>query len=280
MVLTGRSGFVQAGAIRLHYLEWPGPGSPLVLSPGTGLPAAVWEPFAREIPDHRRLAIDHRGHGDSDKPATGYDTVTLRDDLKRALEALGLVRPYGVGHSLGAVVMAAVEATYPGTFARLVLFDPALGPPGSQDFADRAREIAERTRKKRAVWPSRAALYQSYRHRDIFADWQEDAFAAYLAAGTELTPDGQVRLKCPPELEAQVFAAHPAHDHWADLARLDLPVLLVRGGATHVLSDELAARFRQQVRHAQEIVLPGAGHFLPMSHPVEAARIVCDFLAH
>jgi pimeloyl-ACP methyl ester carboxylesterase len=273
------SRFVAAGEVRLHYLEWEGAEPALVLAHGTGLCAATWRPFVGALGGRRVLSFDLRGHGDSEKPERGYGTVDLAADVARALARLGLDGPIGIGHSLGAVVLGAVEAAHPGMFRRLVLIDPATGPPASPQFNQRASEMGERTRRKRDGWPSREALLASYRTKETFQDWREDALRAYVDEGTYIDGTGQVRLKCPPAIEAQVFDSHGYHDRWSDLPRLHLPVLLLRGSATHVVGDDLARQILARLPDGRDIVVPGARHFLPMEEPERTAAIVRAFLA-
>jgi pimeloyl-ACP methyl ester carboxylesterase len=271
--------FVQAGDIRLHYLEWAGDDPAVVLLVGTGMPAATLVPFAAGLPPRRRLAFDLRGHGESDKPPQGYRTLDFVADLHAALGALGIERPDAVGHSLGGAVLAAFESAHPGAFRRLVLIDPSIGPPGEAGFGDRSLEIAERTRKKRDRWPSREALLESYRTKDIFRGWREDALRAYVWEGTYLGEDGQAHLKCPTAIEAQVFEDYRFHDRWADISRLHLPVLLLRGSKTYVIDDQLAREMLARLPDAREALMPGLSHFPPMEDPEGTAAIVGAFLS-
>jgi pimeloyl-ACP methyl ester carboxylesterase len=88
--------------IELAYREWPGEGAPIVLLHGLASNSGIWEQVAgRLAPRWRVIALDQRGHGQSDKPEDGYDFATLVGDLSHALRMLGVDRPLVVGHSWG-----------------------------------------------------------------------------------------------------------------------------------------------------------------------------------
>ena len=67
---------------------------------------------------------DFRGHGQSSRIATGLSTDMIVDDMIALLRALGLERPFIVGHSMGADIAGRLAATYPAR--AVVLVDPAL----------------------------------------------------------------------------------------------------------------------------------------------------------
>jgi len=70
--LPYKSDFVNVNGIRLHYLDWGGNGTALLLLPGMGNSAYIYGEFApRFVDNFRVIAITRRGHGDSDRPETG-----------------------------------------------------------------------------------------------------------------------------------------------------------------------------------------------------------------
>jgi len=92
-----------ADGITLNLLEWSSDGIPLLFLHGFGNEAHIWDDFAPVVaPHYRTLAMDHRGHGDSDWDAEGrYEHDAMVDDVETALDALGIERFVLVGHSLG-----------------------------------------------------------------------------------------------------------------------------------------------------------------------------------
>src|SRR5690349_13742617 len=73
-----REGFVRRDGVLLHYLDWGGSGPPLVLVPGRGENAHVFDDLApRLVPRYRVVALTRRGYGQSGRPVTGFDVNSL-----------------------------------------------------------------------------------------------------------------------------------------------------------------------------------------------------------
>ena len=91
----------------MHYLEWNPAGSKaLVLLHGVTANAWWWEDFARHLPaDYRLLALDQRGHGDSDW-ADDYSHERHCEDITGFIEQLGIDRTVMVGQSMGGLIPA------------------------------------------------------------------------------------------------------------------------------------------------------------------------------
>jgi pimeloyl-ACP methyl ester carboxylesterase len=95
---------VKVNGLTLHYTEWgPPDASPVVLLHGITGHARVWDHFAeRLMPGFRALALDQRGHGDSDAPHDAdYRIASMADDLAAFADTLRLERFHLVGHSMG-----------------------------------------------------------------------------------------------------------------------------------------------------------------------------------
>jgi pimeloyl-ACP methyl ester carboxylesterase len=113
--LTAQSGFVE-GSPRLHYLEWNRRGEPtwLLLHGGTAN-GWWWEALVRELEQGPRLiALDQRGHGDSEWAPPAYSPEDYAADLRRVTGALGLERPILIGHSQGGINAIAFASINPG----------------------------------------------------------------------------------------------------------------------------------------------------------------------
>jgi pimeloyl-ACP methyl ester carboxylesterase len=158
---------VPGDGIRLHARDWGGSGQAVVLLHGLASNARIWDGVAPRLTGAglRVVALDLRGHGDSDQPASGYDFGTLVRDLDAALAGLGLDRPLLAGHSWGANVALQFAADRPGALAGLALVDGALA--GVAAWAGATREEARRNMAPPrfavplADWLARAGRYDS-----------------------------------------------------------------------------------------------------------------------
>ena len=112
-----------SNGITLHYAaQGPATGPALVMLHGF---TDSWFSFSRVLPlmppDMRIVAPDMRGHGDSERPATGYRLGNLADDVVRLLDALQIPKAVLIGHCMGSFVARKVYELAPDRVSRLVL---------------------------------------------------------------------------------------------------------------------------------------------------------------
>lgn len=171
---------IVANGIRQHGIEWSqGPGGHLVLMlHGVGCNCWTWEPLGRRLAKRfgervRLVALDQRGCGDSDRPATGYSPEECAADIFAVADEFGGGPPTLIGHSRGGWLTAYIAGHHPTSLRQAVLVDPArmrwrsaqdvdgfyarvsngIGPFASWDEAIEAAQKAD----PEAVW-SRARL--------------------------------------------------------------------------------------------------------------------------
>jgi len=272
-------GFLEVNGLRLHYLRWPGEGPPVVLHHATGFLARIWEPIALRLASrYQVLAYDARGHGDSDKPPTGYEWTWLVEDLRGFLQSLGLEGVAVVGHSSGGAAALACAALYPPLIACVVALEPVITPPNVQEDGQ-SNPLAEMARRRRQVWPHREEMLAAYRRRPTFARWREDVLRLYVEHGTRPRGDGQVELKMPGHLEALVYEGRPALNTWDLLPRVRCPVLVVRGGEHASPLYRAAEAACARLPNARLVTVAQGSHFFPMEMPEETAALIEDFLS-
>ena len=271
---------VRVRDLTLRYLDFGGDGAPLLFLHATGFHAWVWAPYVDHFrATHRVLALDQRGHGESDKPPTGYRWEEFGADLAAFLDVLSLERVDAVGHSKGATAIAAAAAAGTTRVARAVLIEPVLfaGPIASAPIVE--SPLASGAMRRREVWPSRAAMFDSLRPRMPFETWQEEFVRCYVDHGVADRPDGQVALLCPGAIEAQVYANAPMTDGFTLLERLQVPVLLIRGAQSPGLGEREAAEALRRLPDGWLLTVPRAGHFVPMERPDAVTTAIADFVA-
>ncbi|MFQ5880169.1 MAG: alpha/beta fold hydrolase [Dehalococcoidia bacterium] len=287
--LRPASGLVEANGLTLHFLDWGGHGPPLLFLHATGFLSRLWQPIAAALslgrvasgdsPRYRILAIDHRGHGDSDAPADDYHWRHFVDDLRALIAALGLQPPAAVGHSLGGAVAAYCEATAPGTFSRLLLVDPIIFPQ-RRLLRPEDSSLARRTRHRRLQWASRQQVLESYRSRPPFNTWRQDVLELYVQWGLRAHRQGGVVLKCRGDIEAQVYESSTSLDTFERLPHVRCPTLVLRGDRSDAISPALAQRIATRLPYGRLATIPGAGHLAPMEQPDAVAQAIAEFLAN
>ena len=201
------SRYVHCNGIKHHYLEWGDASSPpLLMVHATGLCSHAWTPIAEGLAsDFHVLALDQRGHGDTDQSNRGYSFELVGEDVASVIEALGLRRLRVVGHSSGGLATLIAASLLKCRISKVCLVETRVGESPSNAPPGELQERARRTRLKRQVWETRGAMYRAYRQRGAFRDWDEGAFRAFIDGGTRLLPDGRAELKCLPEVEATFY---------------------------------------------------------------------------
>lgn len=126
------SRFASVNGVKLHYL-YAGKGPAVLLMHGYAETSRMWLPLmTRLAKTNTVVAVDLRGSGLSDKPATGYDKKTLASDVHALAESLGVKRAKIVGHDIGLMVAYAYAAQFPKDVESVVLMDAFL--PGVGDW--------------------------------------------------------------------------------------------------------------------------------------------------
>ncbi len=123
--------FIERDGIRLHFEEARGAAAPVLLIHGwccdyTYL-APQFDHFARK--GHRVVAVDLRGHGQSDKPRQRYTIQGFADDVAFVCHELGLGKAIVVGHSMGGIIAYDLASRYPAIPASIAMLDAAVVLP-------------------------------------------------------------------------------------------------------------------------------------------------------
>lgn len=274
----------------LHDLDWRGDGGLPLAAHAVPRPDAIEVLFAHGFGQTRHAwtrsmlqlaaqgitsaAWDMRGHGQSGRNAPGerYDVQQFIADALAVRQTLPTA-PVLVGASMGGLVGLAAQARGAG-FSALVLVDVTpkwelagmqrilafMGahPEGFEDFEHAAREIA-------AYLPHR-------RSRKSPAD------LAHLLVRGE---DGRLRWHWDPRLLQDLADSDKYQDELAEAARrIEVPVLLVSGGRSDLVSAETIAHFRSLVPHAEHVCLPDATHMVAGDDNDAFTRSILSFLGH
>ena len=240
------------GGLSLHLLEWSREGVPLLFLHGFGNEAHIWDDFAPVVaPCYRTLALDHRGHGDSDwDPELRYEHDTMADDVEAVCAALGIERLVLIGHSLGGRIATLFAGRHPDRLAGLVLVDigPEVDPRGQM----RIRQDVETN-----VAPTFGSIEEYARVLSLaYPAGRAESLMRMARFGLRVRADGRYELKMDPALRGAMGAggADEAARHeeivkaqWDALARVPCPTLVVRGASRErrallVTTDRVSAR--------------------------------------
>lgn len=113
--------------LRFHYRDWNGHGWPTLLLHGISSTSHIWDLVAPLLAEEARtVALDLRGHGQSDKPDGDYSFESITGDILGVLAALKYERPVIVGHSWGANVGLHLAANHADRIGGLIMVDGGL----------------------------------------------------------------------------------------------------------------------------------------------------------
>ncbi len=272
------SEFTTSDGVTLRYRE-AGSGPTVLMLHGWSQGAALFKHQLSGLSDrYRTIALDMRGHGQSDKPDHGYRIARLATDLHEFLQALDLQSVDLIGHSAGcAVIWSRMEMFGSDRIAKLVLIDePAalLADPGWSEV--------ERLAAGGILKPD-----DLYRFADRLAGPEGEAATremissmvtpAMSAAETEAII--AVNLQFPRPLAARLLVDNVTQD-WRDfIPRITLPTLIVFGRSSpHPI--ECQQWIHEQIAGSKLEVFEtaeGGSHFLFYEAPDKFNRLVADF---
>jgi len=252
-------------------------GSPaLLLCHATGFHGLVWQPFAEHLAQgYRIFSLDFRGHGDSTLPVgRGLEWEGFGDDVLAVIDALGLDRPFAVGHSKGGAALLLAEQVRTGTLQAVYAFEPIVFPPAvgeERPLPKGQNPMAVGARKRREVFASRDEAYERFASKPTLGSLHPDALRAYVDHGLEDLDDGTVRLKCRGETEAQVYEMGRDHGAFARLGEVWCPTVVAVGELSTTYGPPVAQTIADRLADGETEVFPGLGHFGPLEDPAAVA---------
>ncbi|MCX4526476.1 MULTISPECIES: alpha/beta fold hydrolase [unclassified Streptomyces] len=233
-----------------------------------------WTGTARWLAErHRVVALDQRGHGQSDRPTVGpYTREAFVADAEAVIDQLGLAPVTLIGHSMGALTAWQLAARRPDLVRALVICDmraSALGEASQQEWADWFHRWP-------LPFPTQDAARRWFGEDDPRVERPDPGRGAFFAEVMHQASDGWRPLFSRRQmLTARETWVHDAH--WEELAQVGCPTLVVRG-----LDGELGrAEAQEMVRvlpEGQYAEIPDAGHYLHYDQPTAWRAVLEPFL--
>ncbi len=264
--------------MRFHYLDWGNQGKrPILFLHGGGLNAHTYDLVCLALrTEYHCLALDQRGHGDSEwSPVMDYDMKTHAGDIEALVGYLGLERFVLVGMSMGGVNAIQYAGQHPERLAALVVIDigPDMQIPGGQRIRDFMTQPTEGGSIDEFI--ARALAFNPRRDRRLLR--------RSLLHNLRRTPEGKLAWKWDPRprragFDPQRFAERRTR-LWEQVDRISCPTLVVRGGESDVFSDENARTFAQRLRDGRYVVVERAGHTVQGDDPAGLVREMRAFLS-
>jgi esterase len=244
--------------LRFHFLEWGAPDAPpIVLLHGGHQSAHSWDLVSLHLAQRFRvLALDQRGHGDSEWVRdVAYSNHEMALDAEAFVAALGLQQAILVGHSMGGRNAMLLTRRDAARLRALVVVDvgPEVSDRGRQVIAGFVRDNEEFDDLDHFV--RNVQSYDPYRSR---AHIERTVKYNMLQRA-----DGKFVSKCDatPRRLGLVRASGPLENITLEEARaFDLPVLVVRGADSRILAADAAERLRDALPQGTLVTVPDCGH--------------------
>lgn len=265
-----------SGNIELYY-EDHGSGDPVVLIHGYPLNGASWE---KQVPEllaagHRVITYDRRGFGKSSQPTSGYNYDTFAEDLHKLVAHLELRDFTLVGFSMGGGEVARYLGKYGSKGVSKAVIVSGV-PPFLLKTADNAEGVDASVFEgiQKAITADRYAFFtqffKNFYNTDLLLGkrvTQEAVQASWnVAAGASAT----ATLACVPTWH---------EDFRGDLARIDVPTLVLHGDADRILPITAAGeRTGKLIKGARYAVVKDGPHAIGWTHADVVNRELLDFL--
>ncbi|MBV1878172.1 MAG: alpha/beta hydrolase [Pseudomonadales bacterium] len=272
--------------MRLHYLDWGNPTAPpLLLVHGGRDHCRNWDWVAQELRDeYHILALDFRGHGDSEWVQGGsYGHSDYIYDVAQLVHQQNLAPLNIIAHSLGGAVSLRYAGLYPENINKMVVIEGTGGPPSiySSELPHiKVREWIEAIRKTAGRVPKRyASLDDAFsRMHAENSHLREDQARHLTLHGSNQNEDGTYSWKFDNYTHVMSpfnLTEDQTHDLWG---RIEAPVLLVSGRESNLGKDkkEQAAQYFQNAQHK---MVEDAGHWVQHDQLDEFLGLTREFFA-
>jgi pimeloyl-ACP methyl ester carboxylesterase len=248
----------------------------IVLLHGGAQNAHTWDTVALAL-NRPLVAIDLPGHGHSDwRDDHEYTPRSNADDVAVAIRALAPDAAMVVGMSLGGLTAFCLTQQHPELVRKLAIVDVTPGTDhakaepiiafisGPEKFAS-FQEILDRTIQYNPTRTEaslrRGVIHNAHELPDGSWSWRWD-------------PNRSVRRGEQPEDAVVDF-----NQLWEAVDAVKVPLLLLRGGLSHVVGDEDVEELQRRQPSARIVTVEGAGHSIQGDQPVELARLLEEFLS-
>jgi len=237
-----------------------GAGAAVVLLHGTSANHAVWEPIGDALEGHATvIALDQRGHGRSDKPASGYAADDFAGDVITVLDALGIEKALVAGHSLGGRNAWVTAALHPSRVTGAVVVD--YTPYVETEVLD---ELDVRV----------AGGFRSFAGPADIEQYLRDRYTAILPGavrrrarwGYREQADGTWVPYASPEAMHQLIEGF--RTPWAaEFRAVDAPMAHLRGSTSRIVSEEAWRSAVADRPGDRWVEIEGADHYIPEEFP-------------
>lgn len=239
--------------------------------------AANWRKIANQFEaEYQCLIYDQRGHGRSFKPETGYKPQDFAEDLNKMTNELGWEKFHLVGHSMGARVAMTFAHMFPEKVRTLCLEDSGADvKPDSFKYYEEMLNIVPtpfKTKDEMKAFFQNDFLKLFKPHEDPVV------LMTFLQANILENENGLYDWKFYKQGIIEIVREGHMKDRWVEVSSFKMPVLLVRGENSHILSQDEYERMLQVNPNIEGYTVSGAGHWVHYEKYQEFATVLRQFI--
>lgn len=251
--------------VQIQLAEWEGRGKTILCIHGITANCRCWDVMAEALsPGHRMLAMDLRGRGHSEAPASGYSIEHHFRDILAVLDDLGVDNAVIMGHSLGAFIGLAFAAEYSDRVDRLILVDGA-GKLSQEQFDYVFAAIKPSLDRLGRILPSADAYIELMKSSPYIHPWSSAIEGYYLYELEEV--EGGVRCNIDPahiQMEAEnVRKVEP--DMFYSKIHCKVLILKATEGIISqndlLLPEPVVDRMEKEIPNAKRFDVEGVNHY-------------------
>ena len=257
---------IDIGGLRLNYRD-EGSGEPLLMIPGLMGLLDAWDFQVAHFAQHYRcIRFDHRGTGESDKPADAYSTRLIAQDAIGLLDALDIGRAHVMGTSTGGCILQNLALDHPARLASCI-------------FTNTWTTADEYIRR---VQTSRMRIAESYGPEEYIKfsslwtcgpnqfryDWEK----------VQALEARQRQTIAPVEVLVGRLRMTLEHDRVAELARIDRPSLVIGTEDDPTVPGYFAGDLHHAIAGSRLHMMKEGGHYSYRRHAGEFNAVVDAFL--
>ena len=265
---------VQVNGMNFHYLEWGDVANPTILMlHGNSQQAHSWDFVSLALSDqYHILAMDQRGHGDSDWAAgADYRIDAFQGDIDGFVEAMGLDRFILFGHSMGGRNSYVWASRHPGALKALVIVD--TGPVNARRGQDRMARFRE--------LPDELDTFEEFAHRVIeYTGRSREQVLGALKYSIRQRSDGKWIWKADKiwRTKGRRETGYTADQLWDCVRKIECPTLVVRGSNSDVFPVETMQQMEEIIPGCETVTISGAGHLVQGDNPADFVTAVNKIL--
>ena len=264
--------YVTVNGLRIHYLDFGGDGrQPLIMLHGIGRVAHTFDHVASHFnQNYHVMAVDMRGHGDSDwDPKAAYLVEDYVKDIEGLAQQLRLRNIVIWGNSTGGRVAQVFAGLHPDLVAAVIAED--VGPERPREIADGFTSRLKQEDEK--GWASENELFAQLKTGSPRT--ADEILRAYAHFGSKKRPDGRVIWKRDPGIGNGFVPT----ELWRFVRQIKSPIIYVLGGRSTIVPAATQEELRKTLPQVQIVTMPGLGHYPSEENPKDFLPIVDGFLA-